>query len=101
MTMAIVSTQQGIRLTIHVIPSAKQTLIALERDGSLTMRVHATPVKGKANREVVKFLSKKLRIPSSKIQLMAGVRSNVKTIEIIGMNERNFLNALGGEDKVI
>jgi uncharacterized protein (TIGR00251 family) len=97
--MAIVSSQQGIRLTIHVVPNAKQTLIALERDGSLTMRVHAAPVKGKANREIVKFLSKKLGIPSSKIQILAGVRSNVKTIEIIGMNERNFLDALGGESQ--
>jgi len=65
------------------------------------MRVHAAPVKGKANRQIVRFLSKKLRIPRSKIQLLAGVCSNVKTIEIIGMNERNFLDALGEEDKVI
>jgi len=101
LTTAIVGTQQGICLTVHVVPNAKQTLIALERDGSLTMRVHAAPDKGKANREIVKFLSKKLGIPSSKIQILAGVRSNVKTMEIIGMNEGNFLDALCGEDKVI
>ena len=101
MTIAIVSTQQGIRLTVHVIPNAKQTLIVLERDGSITMRVHAAPVKRKANREIVKFLSKKLGIPNSRIQFLAGVRSNVKRIEIIGMNERNFLDALSEEGKVI
>lgn len=99
--MTIVSTQQGIRLTVHVIPNAKQTLVALEPDGSLTIRVRAPPAKGKANREVLKFLSKKLGTPSSKIQILAGVRSNLKTIEIIGVNERTFLDALGEKDDEI
>jgi uncharacterized protein YggU (UPF0235/DUF167 family) len=54
LTAPIVGTQDGIRITIHVVANVKETEILLERDGGITMRVHARPVKGKANREIVK-----------------------------------------------
>jgi uncharacterized protein YggU (UPF0235/DUF167 family) len=52
-------------------------------------------MKGKANRLVLKWLSKKLRTPSSNVQLVAGFHSNVKIIEIVGMNETEIAVALG------
>jgi len=51
MTPSTVSTPDGIRITIHVIPNAKETKMLLERDGSITMRVHAPPVNGKEPRD--------------------------------------------------
>jgi uncharacterized protein (TIGR00251 family) len=97
LTAPIVGTQDGIRITIHVVPNAKGTEILLERDGGITMRVHAPPVKGKANREIVKWLSKKLRRPSSQIRIVNGIRSNLKAIEIIGMDERSFAETINPE----
>ena len=94
MTRSIVVTREGVRITIHVVPNAKETSILLERDGEITMRVHAPPVKGKANREIVKWLSKKLRRPSSHIRIVAGTHTNLKTLEIVGMDEKNFLQAI-------
>jgi uncharacterized protein (TIGR00251 family) len=91
---AIASTEDGILITVHVIPNASQTGILLERDGGITMRVNALPVKGKANREIVKWLSKKLRTPSSRIRILAGLTSSLKVIAIIGMNEEAFLEAI-------
>jgi len=59
MTPSIVSTRDGTRITIHVIPNAKETKVLVERDGSITMRVHAPPANRKANREIARWLSKK------------------------------------------
>ena len=90
----IASTEDGILITVHVVPNAGQTEILLERDGGIMMRVNAKPVKGKANREIIKWLSKKLGTPSSRIRIVAGLTSSLKAIAIIEMNETSFLEAI-------
>ena len=66
----------------------------MEPDGAVTMRVHAPPVKGRANREIVKWLSKRLRRPTSQIRIVAGTHSNLKMLEIVGMDGKSFLEAI-------
>jgi hypothetical protein len=92
---SIANTQEGILVTVHVVPNAKETRILLEPDGGIMMRVSAPPLKGKANREIVKWLSRKLGTPNSRIRIVAGLTSNLKVIAIIGMNEDGFLEAIG------
>jgi uncharacterized protein (TIGR00251 family) len=87
--------ENGIRIVVHVVANAKETKLQLETDRSLLMRVNAPPVKGKANREIVRWLSKKLRRPSSHIRIVAGLASNLKTLEITGIDEGSFLEAIG------
>jgi uncharacterized protein YggU (UPF0235/DUF167 family) len=43
----------------------------------------------------VKWLSKRLRKPSSNVQLVAGFHSNLKVIEITGMTETEIATVLG------
>ena len=85
----------GVRLTVHVKPLRNETKLLCEPDGTLTFHVAAPPVKGKANREIVRWLSKRLRIPSSNVQLVAGFHSNLKVIEITGMTEAEITAVLG------
>ena len=91
----ITRTQDGILINVHVVPNARETGILLEHDGGITMRVNAPPLKGRANREIVKWLSKKLGTSSSLIRIVAGLASNLKVIAIIGMSEDSFLEAIG------
>ena len=56
-------------------------------DGILTLRVVAPPVEGKANREVVRFLAKRLGRTKSQVRIIAGLRSNIKIVEITNMNK--------------
>jgi len=85
----------GVRLTVHVKPLRNETKLVCEQDGTLTMHVAAPPVRGKANREIVRWLSKTLRLSSSNVQLVAGFHSNVKAIEITGMTEAEIAAVLG------
>jgi uncharacterized protein len=79
---------------MHVKTSRSETRLTCEPDGTITIHVAAPPVKGRANREIVRWLSKRLRIPSSKVQLVAGFHSNVKIIEIAGLTETEIAAAL-------
>ncbi len=91
----IAKVDDGIRIVVHVVPNAKETGILIDIDGSLMMRVNAPPIKGKANREIVKWLSKRLKKPSSQVRIIAGLTSNLKTLKIIGIDESTFLEAIG------
>ena len=90
----------GVRLTVHVKPLRNETKLLCEPDGTLTIHVAAPPVKGKANREIVRWLSKRLRISSSNVQLVAGIHSNLKVIEITGMTEAEIAALLGIQRKL-
>ncbi|GHF14210.1 UPF0235 protein [Kordiimonas sediminis] len=79
----------GVRLHIKLTPKAAQDkLDRLEQadDGSVRMRVTVTavPEKGKANAALIKLLSKKLALPKSRIQIIAGEQSRLKTLMISG-----------------
>jgi uncharacterized protein (TIGR00251 family) len=85
----------SIRLTVNVKALRSETKLLCEPDGTITIHVAAPPMKGKANREIRKWLSQKLGISSSNVQLVAGFHSNVKVIEIKGMTDAEIAAALG------
>jgi len=76
-------------------PLRNETKLFCEPDGTLTIHVAAPPVKGKANREIVRWLSKRLGTSSSNVQLVTGFYSNVKVIEIVGITEAEVAALLG------
>jgi len=47
------------------------------------------------NREIIRWLSKKLGKPSSQLRIVAGTRSRMKILEIIGTQEEDFLETIG------
>ena len=83
-----------VRLTVHVKPLRNETRLLCDPDGTLTMQVAAPPAKGKANREIIRWLSKRLGTSSSNVQLVAGIHSNMKVIEIRGMTDAAVVVAL-------
>lgn len=70
-------------LTVEVKPNARKSKIRAWKDGEIVMvDVKAPPVDGKANRELVKFLSKAWKIPKTHIEIVHGQGSRVKHIRI-------------------
>ena len=92
-------TANSVRLTLNVKTQRSETKLFCEPDGTLTIHVAAPPVKGRANHEIVRWLSKTLRTPSSNVRLVAGLYSNVKIIEIAGMTEAEIAPILGIKHK--
>jgi hypothetical protein len=66
-------------LRVHVKPNARTTEILERGDGFLKVAVAAPPDKNKANKELVRFLSKELK---RKVRIKSGLTSKEKIIEI-------------------
>jgi uncharacterized protein (TIGR00251 family) len=52
-------------------------------DQTVKIRLKAPPVEGKANEELIKFLSKVLDIPKSNFEIVAGKTGRDKLISIL------------------
>lgn len=74
-------------LRIKVIPkSSKNEVVEIMKDDSgeetIKIRINATPEKGKANQELIKFLSKEMDVPKSNISIISGKSDQIKLIKI-------------------
>ncbi|MBU1992702.1 MAG: DUF167 domain-containing protein [Patescibacteria group bacterium] len=75
-------------LRVKVIPkSQKNEIVEKLEDGTLKIRIKAVPERGKANAELIKFLSKELRIPKTNIAIISGAADQLKLIRIYGSNK--------------
>ena len=80
--------QRGIALAIRVVPRARKNEIAeLMTDGTIKIRLKAPPVEGKANRELIRYLSKILKVPQKKIEIVAGETKRNKIVTILDMDQ--------------
>jgi uncharacterized protein (TIGR00251 family) len=70
------------RLIIHVKPNAKQTEVVSRLGLEWTIKLHAPPVEGKANEELIRFLSEELDVPKSRLQIMKGAQSKIKIVQV-------------------
>lgn len=69
-------------LTIYAKPNAKKTNIVGITEQRLNIAVKAKPVEGEANKEIIRFLSKLLKIPQKQITIVSGIKSRQKKIQI-------------------
>lgn len=70
------------RLRIAAQPGASRTEVVGEHDGCLKLRVAAPPVEGRANDELVRFLSQRLSVPKRAVRLVSGAGARRKRFAI-------------------
>lgn len=73
-------TEEGVIISLYIQPNASKTEIIGEHNGALKVKIKAPPVEGKANDEVMRFLSKALGISKSQVELLKGDRSREKKV---------------------
>jgi uncharacterized protein (TIGR00251 family) len=71
-----------IRLEIKALSGASKTELAGVKDGRLKIRLAAAPEDGKANAEMLNFLSKSLGCPKRDLQFLSGEKSRLKSIAL-------------------
>ena len=76
------------KLKVKVIPNAKKNEIKDFKGGILYVKISAPPVKGKANRELLKFLKRKFEVKD--IKIVSGEKSRLKTLNIPLSEEEIF-----------
>ncbi len=80
--------QDGVNISVRVIPNSSKCEIAGIIDGSLKIKLDCPPVEGKANERCIRFLSDILKIPKSDIKIIRGETSKNKVIFLKGDSGR-------------
>ncbi|MDD5486060.1 MAG: DUF167 domain-containing protein [Dehalococcoidales bacterium] len=86
---------ENYRLSLKVIPNARVNEVTGIRDGIIQVKINASPIEGKANSELVKYLADLLEIPKSNISILRGHTSRNKTIEIAGRDSEEISRRMG------
>lgn len=85
------NTDKGLIVRIKIIPNSSRNEIFFDGD-ILKVKVTAQPVENKANKALIEFLSKKLKIAKSNIQIIKGELNKEKTLLISKFSEEEFRN---------
>ena len=90
----------SVLLALHVQPRAAKNELAGIHDGTLKLRLTTPPVDGKANKAVVAFLARQLKVPKSSIMLRSGLKNRRKQVWISGLDEETVRRRLGLESSL-
>ena len=82
--------EASVTFTVRVQPRASQSKIAGEIEGSLKVRIAASPVDGEANEELIRFLAKWFEVPKREIEIVSGETAKHKIIKIHGITIEDF-----------
>ena len=81
-------------LTVYVVPrSSKNEIVGIYND-ALKIKLKAPPVDNEANEELINFLSKKLKVSKSSIEIVSGFRKKKKIILLKGLNYNTVIGLL-------
>ncbi|MEK9166073.1 MAG: DUF167 domain-containing protein [Patescibacteria group bacterium] len=70
------------QFNVKVIPNASKNEIAAQDGDFLKVKIKAPAQRGKANRELVKFLAQEFDVKKSAIDIIKGERGREKIVEI-------------------
>jgi len=96
MPIKIISTIDGARFAIKVVPGASRDRIVGALGDALKMAVAKPPQGGAANRAVVKLLASALGVAESDVEIVRGHRAARKEVSVRGMTEADLRLRLEG-----
>jgi len=69
--------------------SSKDQIVGLH-NGRLKIKISAPPVDGKANQALIEFIAKALGVSKSKVEIVKGHSSKLKTLKISGIDQKSY-----------
>ncbi|RMG12338.1 MAG: YggU family protein [Planctomycetota bacterium] len=85
--LELVPSDSGVLVRVAARPGAARSAIQGVLGGALKVAVAAPPEKGKANKELTRFLARRLGVRRAQVSLVSGEASRSKTIRIDGLCE--------------
>ena len=79
---------------VKALPGSSNTKIAGLWDSLLKVNIASAPHKGKANKELIRFLAQLLNIPKSDVNIVSGLHDPRKLVRVIGLNQTQLLEKL-------
>ncbi len=81
-------------IKLYIRPGASETRVEGIYQDRIKIRVGSPPEKGKANKELLRFIAKVLLIPKSRISILSGKTSNYKEIQIKSGHNKDYYGRL-------
>jgi|ERR1044072_1820960 uncharacterized protein (TIGR00251 family) len=81
--------------SVRVVPRASRSEIVGEHNGALRVRIAAPPVDGAANEELVRLLSRALRVARSAIEIKSGLTAKLKVVRVTGLATSALADLVG------
>jgi len=88
-------TPDHVLLRVRLTPRASREQVTMLDDGSLTVRVSAPPVDGRANAALERAVAGALGIAPSRVALVRGARGRDKTLRVDGLDDGAVRRLLG------
>ena len=86
--------EDTVRISVRVRPGANRNEVTGFTDNVLHVRVAAPPVKGKANKELIDFLSRLFDVSKSQVTILRGHTARNKVIAISGLSHEEVTKRL-------
>jgi len=82
------------RLSVRVTPNASHNEVTSFTDEVLHVKIAAVPEKGKANKELIDYLSRTLDVSKSSVRLIKGQTSRNKVITVDGLSREDIIRRI-------
>ena len=82
------------RISLKVYPGASRNEVISFAEGVLRVRIAAPPVRGKANQELVSFLSRLLGVSRDDLTITRGLTSRNKTVAVSGLTQKEIIERI-------
>ncbi len=82
------------KISLRVYPNAGRNEMVGFGDGILRVKISAPPSKGKANRELITFLSRLLGVSKGSVNIIKGDTTRNKVIAIDGLSRAEVIKRL-------
>ena len=76
----------AVRVSQRASRSSFQGVLVKEEQPMLRIALHAPPIDGRANEELIAFLSRQLDLPPSSLEIIRGLQSREKLVRAIGVS---------------
>ena len=84
-------TQDKITITVSVVPRSSRSEIVGIFNDSVKIKLTSSPHDNEANEELIRLLSKNLKIPKSNIKIIKGQTQKKKIINVFGCNKESLV----------
>ena len=84
-------------LSVRVTPGVRHDAVTALKEGVWCIKIAAPPVEGKANDELVSYLSRVLGMRKSSLGIVKGQTSRNKLVSVVGLSQKEITLRLSAE----
>lgn len=80
--------------SLIVKPNSEKNTVEGLHDGKIKIKIACPPEKGKANKALIDFISRKANIPKKNIRILSGEKSSIKRLAVDNPGKESILKIL-------